>query len=884
MFLPSLKLTCASARTRHSRLTYEFGLGRRVLRCCENSGSRFAGGVRAIGSVWALSALCGFALAADPKPLAKVKPVGTSDGRAPVEAPATMRSSNDDEADANDVHRTYLELLRSDERFPSAETCAQCHPDHYREWSVSPHAYAMLSPVFNAMQMFVADETAGTNGDFCIRCHSPVALQREEKPHLSVLVRPPVSNEGVTCIVCHRIESDYGTASGRLPLQEGNLLQPVYGPTGAENLKKALADDEFGLVTSAEETGKRVHTDVIKFSKMRASAFCAGCHDVNSPNGFRLESAFTQYKNAPASRDGESCQDCHMGVTPGSVYDGKDRFGKDGRDLNYHWGPAAKVKASVRDPREGLPTPDRRRTNHMFIGPDYSVVHPGLFPHSLEARELTYGQRFNDTARREIEAYLKKYEKPTPDQRAAAKNHAMQLAEESATEHVLTDWLKFRWWEGWGTPEFEKDLDEKKRQQLLAGVGFPWEDEDKSDEAQLRRQVARLILNRQFNLLNEAHVERVRILRRGYQLRALEFRRNTQSSLDFAVKIINATDGHGTPTGFDAERLVFLETTVTDANGRVLMKSGDRDPNGDVRDLHSAYVHHHAKKDGEWLGASRWKEASGLPLLSHDQHWEPDPFLFSLQTKFLTRNVYGGEREQVIAVNYSADPLPYVRPEPFATNLLGRPAGARKHVMILPPNGHRWAEYHLGQRELSGARPYRVQVRFIAQMVPVNLVKTISPMGFDYQLSAKEVAKRVAYGHPTTPSKEDHKRRGGAITLWNLSVPVPDSGGVSTVGFSAVESTILDVPVKDYPFPHTTEEDLKKMEESLQRRRPGDGSSLDKLQFNPPGVILWPGLVPPGIPFIPPNEPIQIPLGPLPAPAAADDEIESHPLFPSDDG
>lgn len=737
----------------------------------------------------------------------------------------------------------------------------------------------MMSPVFNAMQMFIADETSGTNGDFCMRCHSPVAFQREENPHLSVIVRPPVSNEGVTCVVCHRVETDYGTASGRLTLQEGNIFEPIYGPEGSEKLKAAIESEEFGLVTSAEETGKRVHKDVLKFTGMRASALCGSCHDVNSPNGFRLESAFTQFKNSPASRDGESCQDCHMGKTPGMVYDGKDRFATPGRDLNYHWGPAAKVKSSPRDPREGQPTPPRRRTNHMFIGPDYSIVHPALFPHSLEARELTYGQRFNETTRRELEAYLKGLDKPTPEQRKEARNKAMMKAEKEATEHVMTDWLKFRWWEGWGTPEFEEELDEKKRRQLLSGVGFPWEDPEKPEEAKLRRQLGRLILNRQFNLLNEAHVERVRLLRRGYQIEKVEIRRNSASGLNFAVKVINAMDGHGTPTGFDAERLVFLEVTVRDANGKVILKSGDRDPNGDVRDLHSAYVHHHAKKEGSWLAASDWKKSAGIPLTKGDKFWKPDPFLFSLQTKFITRNVYGGEREQIIAVNYSFDPLPYVRPEPFATSLVGRPGGARKHVRVMPPNGHRWAEYHVDRRQLTGATPYTIQIRFIAQMVPVNLVKAVSSMGFDFNLSAKEVGKRVAFGHPTTPGREDENRRGGAVILWDFSVPVPVNGGESVVGFNAVETVIRDVPISDYPFPHTTEEDLAEFEASLRRRTGGDGGSLDKLQFNPPGVILWPGPVPPGIPLIPPDAPIKIELGPLPGNSDEPDEAGT-PLFP----
>ena len=73
----------------------------------------------------------------------------------------------------------------------------------------------------------------------------------------------------------------------------------------------------------------------------------------------------------------------------------------------------------------------------------------------------------------------------------------------------------------------------------------------------------------------------------------------------------NATDGHGVPTGFDGERNVFLQTTVTDCQGKVVFKSGDLDPNGDVRGENSVYVH-----NGE------------LPQ---------DKQLFSLQTKFLVR-------------------------------------------------------------------------------------------------------------------------------------------------------------------------------------------------------------------------------------------------------
>jgi cytochrome c553 len=36
--------------------------------------------------------------------------------------------------------------------YPSATTCATCHPKHFEEWSKSQHAYAQLSPVVSLMR------------------------------------------------------------------------------------------------------------------------------------------------------------------------------------------------------------------------------------------------------------------------------------------------------------------------------------------------------------------------------------------------------------------------------------------------------------------------------------------------------------------------------------------------------------------------------------------------------------------------------------------------------------------------------------------------------------------------------------------------------------
>ena len=136
----------------------------------------------------------------------------------------------------------------------------------------------------------------------------------------------------------------------------------------------------------------------------------------------------------------------------------------------------------------------------------------------------------------------------------------------------------------------------------------------------------------------------------------------------------------------------------------------------------------------------------------HNGEIEQDRQLFSLQSRFLTRMVRGGEREQVLSVNYSPDPLPFMRPPTRATVLLARPAGARKHRQTIPPLGDLSAQYKVSARELAGSQPpYEATIRLIAQMVPANLIHEIQEVGFDYYMSPRAVADGVV---------------NGAITVW----------------------------------------------------------------------------------------------------------------------
>ena len=123
---------------------------------------------------------------------------------------------------AQEAARQEYKRLFEEKNYPSANTCKTCHPDHYREWSVSSHAYSQLSPVFNAMHATVVKITNGTNGDFCIRCHTPIGMNREEPEFLSNMDRHPASREGITCIVCHRLAKPFGKVSGRLAIVKGD--------------------------------------------------------------------------------------------------------------------------------------------------------------------------------------------------------------------------------------------------------------------------------------------------------------------------------------------------------------------------------------------------------------------------------------------------------------------------------------------------------------------------------------------------------------------------------------------------------------------------------------------------------------------------------------
>ena len=53
-------------------------------------------------------------------------------------------------------------LARADSQYPSAKVCGECHPNQYKQWSISSHAYGNVSPMFNKFEQRINDISRGT--------------------------------------------------------------------------------------------------------------------------------------------------------------------------------------------------------------------------------------------------------------------------------------------------------------------------------------------------------------------------------------------------------------------------------------------------------------------------------------------------------------------------------------------------------------------------------------------------------------------------------------------------------------------------------------------------------------------------------------------------
>ncbi|MEX2359378.1 MAG: multiheme c-type cytochrome, partial [Pirellulaceae bacterium] len=278
--------------------------------------------------------------------------------------------------------------------FPSAKQCQDCHPKQYDEWSRSMHAYAQHSPVFEAFNLTLMERTSGTLGTFCSRCHTPIGTALGENGNRRNIHRSRISMEGITCIACHRRSTKHYKASGRVPVEPGQLHDScMYGP--------------FDDSVSGPHTGTHPAEGM---PYLKSSQFCGECHDVTNPEGIRLEEAFSEWQNSPAADEGITCQSCHMGPVQGVPCP----------DHQRPMGYAATVPGI---PQDQMPL--RHLTDHTFAGPDYSLLPDTEFPEKLD---WMYEKDYRDWEK------LSEYERETLTALRKKNRHSLNKADEKRYE------------------------------------------------------------------------------------------------------------------------------------------------------------------------------------------------------------------------------------------------------------------------------------------------------------------------------------------------------------------------------------------------------------------------------------------------------------------
>jgi hypothetical protein len=174
------------------------------------------------------------------------------------------------------------------------ETCAACHSDHYQEWSGSMHAYAAEDPLFLAMNAR-AQREAGL-GDFCVKCHAPLAVREGMTTDGLNLAQLPRQLKGVTCYFCHSAEAVKGTHDN--PVQ--------------------LADDKFMRAAIADPLPNPAHASSYSGlqdrSHIGSADLCGSCHDIQNQHGVDLERTFSEWRSSAFAQapGGTTCGQCHM--------------------------------------------------------------------------------------------------------------------------------------------------------------------------------------------------------------------------------------------------------------------------------------------------------------------------------------------------------------------------------------------------------------------------------------------------------------------------------------------------------------------------------------------------------------------------------------------
>ncbi len=257
---------------------------------------------------------------------------------------------------------------------------------------------------------------------------------------------------------------------------------------------------------------------------------------------------------------------------------------------------------------------------------------------------------------------------------------------------TIEQWLTYDYRQPWGKSAWE---DKVKRGEVKAEFPEAW-------KTRADREEGRLIIEQ-----NQRGLEAKKILRRAVMENAGHIEGpffsgppTVGKGLDFRYRIVNDDPGHNMPSGsLGAQPEIWMNVVLTGPDGSRVFESGYVDSTGDMADQHSLEV-----REGK------------VPF---------DTQLVNLQTKFLTTNIKGTDREMYLPVNFDIDQIPFIRPSGVPTSVLNHPPFIRMEGRSIPPLGYRDANYSVSADKMTKPGTYTLQVRLRSRAEPIYFMKFV---------------------------------------------------------------------------------------------------------------------------------------------------------------
>src|SRR5262249_41642754 len=156
--------------------------------------------------------------------------------------------------------------------------------------------YASDDPIFIAMNQRGQRETNGVLGDFCVKCHAPMAVRESATTDGLNLGTLSPKLKGVTCFFCH----------------------PVAAVTGDHNDPLELSSDGITMRGEYHDAVKNTahhsaYSNLHDRDDAASATLCGSCHDIVTPAGAAIERTFQEWQASVFSMTkGASCAQCHM--------------------------------------------------------------------------------------------------------------------------------------------------------------------------------------------------------------------------------------------------------------------------------------------------------------------------------------------------------------------------------------------------------------------------------------------------------------------------------------------------------------------------------------------------------------------------------------------